>query len=171
MDIVWLVFRWLHIFPAVILLGGALLMRFTLWPSLATLTEEERRRVLDAIRRRWAMWVGISAGLLLLSGIVNTVLILQDYKVEGAYHGALGAKVLLALGIIYIASMLAGRSEAAERFQLRTPMWLNVNMVLTVLLICVAGWMRMADRTPKTDTVMNSATGAPTSAAPNTLGD
>src|SRR5690606_34932763 len=103
----------------------------------------------EAIRRRWAMWVGISAGLLLLSGIVNTVLIVQEYQLEGAYHGALGAKVLLALGIIYIASLLAGRSEAAERFRQKTSLWLNINVVLTILLICVAGWMRLGDRTPK----------------------
>ncbi len=158
MEFIRLVFRWLHIFPAVILLGGVLLMRFTLWPSLTALGDDDRNRVFEAIRRRWAMWVGISAGLLLLSGIVNTVLIVQEYQLEGAYHGALGAKVLLALGIIYIASLLAGRSEAAERFRQKTSLWLNINVVLTILLICVAGWMRLGDRTPKADRPTSAAT-------------
>ena len=85
--------------------------------DLLSLGEEERKRFQDAIRRRWAMWVGISAALLIVSGLVNTVLIVKNYEVPGAYHGLLGVKVLLALAIIYITSMLAGRSEAAERFE------------------------------------------------------
>jgi uncharacterized membrane protein len=165
-EIVRLLFRWLHIFPAAILLGGVLLMRLSVWPSLANLAEEERTRFLDAIRRRWAMWVGISAALLLISGIVNTVLVVKYSEfgdATGLYHGMLGLKILLALAIIYIASMLAGRSDAADRFRQRTPLWLNVNLLLAILLICVAGYMRLVDRTPK---------GAePRDAAPNMIGD
>ncbi len=166
MEFVRLVLRWFHIFPAVILLGGVFLMRFALWPSLMSLAEDERRRFQDALRKRWAMWVGISAGLLLLSGIANTGLIVAAYDFgdhTGMYHGLLGLKILLALAIIYIASLLAGRSEAAERFRQKSSLWLNVNVFLAILLICVAGWMRLADRTPKTD--------APQAATPNILGD
>lgn len=149
MEIARLVFRWLHILPAVILLGGAFFLRLALWPALASIQEDESLRVQEAFRRGWAKWVGISAGLLLLSGIVNTVLIVREYEVEPVYHGLLLVKVLLALGIIYIASMLVGRSEAADRFRQKTRFWLNVNVILALALIGVAGYMRLADRTPK----------------------
>jgi uncharacterized membrane protein len=151
MDLVRLVFRWLHILPAVILLGGVFFMRLAVWPALPQLKEDEGQRIQDAFRGKWAMWVGISAGLLLLSGIVNTVLILKEYKVDPIYHGMLLLKILLALAIIYIASMLSGRSGAADRFRQRSRMWLNVNMALAIILILVAGVMRLTDRTPKTE--------------------
>ena len=151
MDLVRLVFRWLHVLPAVILLGGVFFMRLAVWPAMPQLSEDEGRRIQDAFRSRWAMWVGISAGLLLLSGIVNTVLILKEYKVDPIYHGMLLLKILLALAIIYIASMLSGRSGAADRFRQRSRMWLNVNMVLAIILILVAGVMRMTPRELKTE--------------------
>jgi hypothetical protein len=87
-----------------------------------------------------------------LSGIVNTVLIVREYKFDGPYHPLLGVKILLALAIFYIASMLAGRSEAAERFRQKAPFWLNVNLFLSILLICIAVWMRLIDRIEKTET-------------------
>jgi uncharacterized membrane protein len=152
-----LVFRWLHILPAVILLGGVFFMRLAVLPAAAGWGEKERLDLQDALRRRWAKWVGISAGLLLLSGIVNTVLIVRQYQVPGLYHGLLLVKILLALAIIFIASTLAGRSAAAERFRQKEAFWLNLNLALSVLLICVAGVMRMTDRTEKSEAAESRA--------------
>jgi hypothetical protein len=149
-----LIFRWLHILPAVILLGGVFFMRLALTPAVASYGEEDRRRLNDAVRGRWAKWVMISAGLLLLSGIVNTVLIIRGDSAPppGLYHGLLTLKILLALAIIYIASLLAGRSEAAERFRQKAPFWLTVNLVLATVLILIGGAMRLTPRVDRTTT-------------------
>jgi hypothetical protein len=63
----------------------------------------------------------------------------------------------LALAIIFIASTLAGRSAAAERFRHNEAFWLNLNLALSVLLICVAGVMRMTDRTEKSEAAESRA--------------
>jgi uncharacterized membrane protein len=143
-----LVFRWLHILPAVILLGGVFFMRLALSPAVAAYGDEDRRRLYDSLRGRWAKWVMISAGLLLVSGIINTVLIIkaEEAPPPGLYHGLLTLKIILALAIIYIASLLAGRSEAAERFRQKAPFWLNLNVVLAIILILVGGGMRLTPR-------------------------
>jgi len=47
--------------------------------------------------------------------------------------------------------LLAGRSDTAQRFRQRMPFWLNVNLTLAVILICISGVMRFAQRTPKSD--------------------
>jgi uncharacterized membrane protein len=148
-----LIFRWLHILPAVILLGGVFFMRLAVTPAVASYGDDDRRRLSDALRGRWSKWVMISAGLLLLSGIVNTVLIIRGASAPppGLYHGLLTLKILLALAIIYIASLLAGRSEAAERFRQKAPLWLSVNVVLATILILVGGAMRLTPRVDRTE--------------------
>jgi hypothetical protein len=148
-----LIFRWLHILPAVILLGGVFFMRLALAPAVADYGDEDRRRLHDALRGRWAKWVMISAGLLLLSGIVNIVLIIKGDPAPppGLYHGLLTLKIVLALAIIYIASLLSGRSEAAERFRQKSAFWLNVNIVLSILLILAGGAMRLTPRVEKSE--------------------
>ena len=70
----------------------------------------------------------------------------------------LAIKIVLAAAIFYIASLLAGRSEAASKFRQNQRYWLNINILLAILLVCIAGAMRLADREPKEDE--DSATAA-----------
>ena len=91
-----------------------------------------------------------SIGFLLISGFVNTANISMNYQFPGNYYmPLLGVKLFLAIAIFYIASLLAGRSEGAVKFRERQVFWLNVNILLAVLLVCIAGAMRLADREPK----------------------
>ena len=57
--------------------------------------------------------------------------------------------LLLALVIFWISAVLAGRSASAERFREKLVFWLNVNVLLSILIVMVGGFMRMADRQPK----------------------
>ena len=63
----------------------------------------------------------------------------------------LGLKLFLAIAIFYIASLLAGRSEGAKKFQQAQRKWLHISIRLAILLVCIAGAMRLADREPKED--------------------
>ena len=72
-EILVLVFRWLHILPATILVGGTIFLRCAYQPA------EQSSEDNDKVRRRWSKLVMLSAGLLLLSGLFNTGRISMGY--------------------------------------------------------------------------------------------
>jgi len=145
-----LTIRWAHILPAIILVGGTLYMVFALYPAMQATEFAEKEELRTAIRTRWAKVVMICAGIVLLSGIASLVLQAVSYKFpQGYYHGVAGTKFLLALVILYIASLLTGRSKNAEKFREKEGFWLKLNATLAVILVLMAGTLRVADRKPK----------------------
>ena len=159
MDYLNLAMRWLHIIPAIALIGGTIFMRFALVPAYEQLDDEQREKVQESVRRGWSRLLMPSIGFLLISGFVNTANISIAYDFPGGYYmPLLGLKLFLAIAIFYIASLLAGRSEGAREFQQNQRKWLNINILLAILLVCIAGAMRLADREPKEDE--DSATAA-----------
>ena len=149
MDYLNLAMRWLHIIPAIALIGGTIFMRFALVPAYEQLDDEQREKIQESVRRGWSRLLMPSIGFLLISGIVNTMKISIEGGLPVYYMPLLAIKMALAGAIFYIASLLAGRSEAARKFQQDQRKWLNINILLAVLLVCIAGAMRLADREPK----------------------
>ena len=153
MDVDWLmvVFRWMHILAAITAVGATIFMRQALVPAAATLSADQQAALHDAVRKRWALYVHLSIGFLLLSGFYNFIATLRgsEFPAGSKYHMLFGIKFLLALGIFFIASMLVGRSEASARFRQRREFWLTLNVVLAVVLVCISGIMRFLPRDPK----------------------
>ncbi|HTN73613.1 MAG TPA: hypothetical protein VL096_00130 [Pirellulaceae bacterium] len=136
---------------AITLMGGTIFMRFGLHPALASLGADAQKSLAEAVRSQWAKWVMASSGFLLLSGLINTVLIIKAYKYPDVpYHALIAVKMLLALVIFFIASTLVGRSANARKFREKAAFWLNINLVLAVVVVCIGGFLRQADRIPKT---------------------
>jgi len=145
-----LVVRWFHILPAITLVGGALYMVFALHPAMSTHNFNEKGDLKTAIRTRWAKVVMICAGLLILSGFASFALQVIRYDFpQKYYHPVAGIKILLAFVILYIASLLTGRSANAEKFREKEGFWLKTNATLAVILVLMAGSLRVADRVPK----------------------
>lgn len=145
-----LLLRWLHILAAMTAVGGALFSRFALLPVAASLPEEQRRAVLEGVRKHWAKFVHAAVGLLLISGLYNYLFVVKaKYSVDKPYDMLFGIKFLLAIVVFGIAEMLVGRSEAAQRFRQRWGLWLNVKLVLLVGIVGVSGIMRSIPHTPK----------------------
>ncbi|MEW4451556.1 hypothetical protein AB1L30_02615 [Bremerella sp. JC817] len=145
-----LVIRWAHILPAIILVGGTLYMVIALHPAMNATEFAEKPELKTAIRQRWSKVVMICAGLLLISGIVSLVLQATRYDFpQKYYHGVAGIKLLIALVIFYIASLLVGRSQNAEKFREKEGFWLKVNATLAIIVVLMAGTLRVADRVPK----------------------
>lgn len=155
--IVGLVLRWAHILAAVTLMGGAIFQRFALLPAAAELPAEAHEQLRAALRGRWSRLVMMSAGLLVLSGLVNFGLLVANYDLDKSqfagrlYHMLFGIKFLIALVVLYIASLLAGRSAAAERARQNARAWLTLNLILATLVVCLGGLLRQAGRSPKAD--------------------
>lgn len=128
-------------------------MRFAYSPAIGSLPDDQRDELQAAVRRRWAKLVAASALFLLLSGFYNAGMAAMNWKMVGEFGGLynplLGVKLLLALAVFAIASLLSGRSEGAEKFRQKESMWLNVNVLLTIVLVCIAGVMKVTEREPK----------------------
>ncbi len=165
-----LVIRWAHIIPAIILVGGTLYMVFALHPAMQSMDFAEKQELKTAIRTRWAKVVMICAGIVLLSGIASLVLQATTYSFpQKYYHPVAGMKFLLALVILYIASLLSGRSKNAEKFREKEGMWLKLNASLAIILVLMAGTLRVAEREPKNTDSSDSV--APASSPEPTTGE
>ena len=145
-----LVFRWLHILSAAILVGGAFFMRFSLAPLLARQSADTRQSLLALWRPGWARLVMLTSGLLLVSGLVNAVLNIQRYRFTDApYHALVAVKLVLALVVFWLSAILSGRSENANKFREKLTQWLNLNLVFAILVVALGGYMKLTPRTEK----------------------
>jgi uncharacterized membrane protein len=150
-----LALRYMHIFGAIALMGGTIFMRFALLPAAGKLDPATKGTLHEEVRSRWAKFVMAAAGLLLVSGVVNLAMT-GRYNFEpipgiprGGYQMIVGLKFLLALPIFFIASVLAGRSNLAQRFQASSRFWMSINLALAVLMVLIGGGLRFVQRTLK----------------------
>lgn len=156
-----LVARWMHILAAITAVGGTIFQRVALVPAVAKLADGDRRALAEALRSRWSKFVMASIAFLLISGFYNFLTIVRLYDLPRPwYHALFGVKFLLALAIFFIASVLAGRSEATQKFRDNAKSWLTVNMCLAILLVMISGALKVMPHTPKT-AAAPPATGAP----------
>ena len=133
--------RWAHIFAAIVLAGGTLFMRFALVPALSESSASEETSA--AIRKRWMKWVAGAALFLLVSGFYNAIVKIKAFDLEGIYVGMLCAKILLGMFSFWLAATLVGRSDRAKRFRKKEAHWLNVLTVVVLLIVLMAGFMKM----------------------------
>lgn len=150
-DLVVILFRWLHILAAIAAAGGAIFNRVALLPAAKDLPEDTRKALLANVRRRWSKVLMTAIGLLILSGFYNfwagalkSAPPVDAYK--GLYHGLFGLKFLLAMGVFFLASLLSGRSEAADRFRAAGTKWHTVTLTLVIIIVCISGVLRWIPR-------------------------
>lgn len=141
-----LALRWAHILSACILVGGSFFMYFAWFPGLAQVSEKTREETLAKVRRGWAMWVGIASGLILISGFYNVAMASIRYDVGPVYNGLVALKILLGLALMFLASVLSGRSASAERYQAKGKLWSGVAVLLSIALVLAGGAMRFQDK-------------------------
>jgi len=143
MDFLPLVSRWLHIIPAIILVGGTLFMRLALAPVASAAADSETTELRESIRRKWAKWVMISVGLLLISGLYNAATKAMGFHLGPVYNGLLLLKILLAFAAFYLSAVLSGRSEKAVQFRQSETKWLNILCGIMLAIVLIAGYMKM----------------------------
>jgi putative copper export protein len=104
------------------------------------------------MRARWSKIVATCIGFLLLSGLYN-IYVIETHtlapKNYAWYHPLFGVKFLLAFAIFGIASLLSGKTPAADKLRQNARFWMNLNIVLAVLVVCISGFLRTAEKTPK----------------------
>lgn len=138
--IVAIVSRAVHILSAVILGGGLFYLRTVLAPSGPQACFADRRAV-------WARWVGVATAASLATGLYNFMTIVRAAKaaghpLPGAYHMLFGAKFLLALFVMFVAAVLAGRTAAADRFRKKLGLWLGLAWSAIMAIVVLGAVMR-----------------------------
>jgi uncharacterized membrane protein len=147
-DLLSLLFRWLHILAGMTAVGGTIFARFVVLPTHSALAPDVRDSLAAEMRRRWSKIVMASIGFLLLSGIYNFIMIVRNYgpdlKALGWYHPLFGIKFLLAMVVFAIASLLSGRTPLAAKLRTNARSWMNLNILLAVIIVCISGMLRTA---------------------------
>jgi hypothetical protein len=148
-SILSLVARWLHILAAITAVGGTIFARAVVVPTLDTLPAQERGALHAAMRARWSTIVAGAIGFLLASGLYNIGVISIRYTLPRWYNPVFGVKFLLAFGIFAVASLLIGKTAAADRMRRNIRFWLNLNIALAVAVVMLSGILRTAEKIPR----------------------
>jgi hypothetical protein len=144
-NIISLISRWMHILPAIVMVGGAIFTQLVLCPALDG--NDPENAIKQQIKRKWSKVIMGCALLLLLSGLYNAMVIFgAEDKPAGMYHGLFGLKLILAFSIFYISSLLAGKSDAAKKFQEKEAFWGKLNMYAAIVVVLLAGGMKVMPR-------------------------
>lgn len=130
-----------HTVCAATMLGGLVYLRLVLAPAAPA---DSREATLFAGRRsNWAAIVGLCTGLLLLSGFYNFFVFMGAYKnLPALYHPLFGVKFLLALGVMAIMALVAGRTALAERMRGSLTSWLNLALALCLATFVLGAMLR-----------------------------
>jgi putative copper export protein len=148
-DFVGLAFRWMHILAAIAAVGGMIFLRLALMPSIGVLSDDARKSLHEAVRSRWSKVVMAAIVLLLVSGLYNVVVTATRNELPAYYMPFFAVKFLLSLGIFFISSALVGRAPAFEPIRRNARFWLTLNLILAIALVCMAGVLRIAPKSPR----------------------
>ncbi len=137
-------FRWLHVGTAIVLLGGSVFMRFVLMPAAEKLPTEAHDTLRGHIRAAWKVFVHAGIALLLVTGLYNyLVVMVPAHKGDSLYHALMGTKILLALAVFFLASVLVGRAAAFEKMRQNLRIWLGLVILLAALIVAISGFLKV----------------------------
>jgi uncharacterized membrane protein len=143
MDGLIIVSRWIHIFSVIIAVGGTVFLRLVLHPvAKATIPPEVGSQFSPALIRRWAHVVHSCILFIILSGTYNTIVQFPLHKGQPVYHAIWGVKILLALGLFFIAIAITGSSPAFEGMRKKRPKWMAVNILLAAIIVLLSNILK-----------------------------
>lgn len=135
--------RWVHVGTVVALVGGTAFVRFVLLPAAEQLDDSARATLHEAVTARWKRFVHAGIVLILLSGLYNYARGAAVHQGDSLYHALIGTKILLALGVFFLASALVGRSAAFETLRRNRRLWLGVVVALAAVIIAISGFVKV----------------------------
>lgn len=132
MDALNVIVRWFHITSAVALIGGVLFARLVALPAAQFLPASDREKLGEAMAARFRPWVLSAAGALLLTGIYN---MLRNLGRGPLYSGLLGIKMLLALHVFAVGSLIV-RPRNERRARMMTGVIIS-GLIIVVISACL----------------------------------
>ncbi len=138
--------RWIHIGSAIVLLGGTICLKFVVGPVL----KDQSQELKEAVRGRWKRFVHAAIAGLLLSGLYNYLKAFPLHRGDGLWHAMVDTKIILALGVFFIASVLAGRSKGTQKFRDNAAKWTTIAILLGLLIVAMSGIAKVVGSKEKT---------------------
>ena len=135
--------RIVHIGTAITLVGGSAFILLVLMPSTRELAEDASDKLSAAVMGRWKRFVHLGVLLFLVSGFYNYARAIPNHKGDGLYHALIGTKMLLALGVFFLAAALVGRSPALEGIRRNRSKWLKLLVFLAAVIVCISGFVKV----------------------------
>jgi hypothetical protein len=134
--------RVLHILGVIVLVGGLFYIRMVVAPSVPSGNKPATDAWFGGRRGAWAKCVGIA-------GLFNYIEIVKANDLATSYHMVAGIKILVALVLIFFASLIAGRSPLADQLRERMVFWLSVTLMIGILVVILGSVLRSYPHTPK----------------------
>ena len=131
--------RWAHIGCAIILIGGSTFIWLVLQPVL----KEESPDLHDRIRNRWKKFVHPGILIFLVSGLYNYVRAVPNHKGDALYHALIGSKMLLALAVFALASILVGSKPGTQKIRDDARKWLGNTLLLAAVIVGISGFVKI----------------------------
>lgn len=96
-----IIILWIHLFFAIIFIGGSFFIWFVVWPASYKITDDEklRTKVVGRIAKQFAYFTHISLILLILTGLYNATWYLPS---TAALFDTTGGQILFAKGILVV---------------------------------------------------------------------
>jgi uncharacterized membrane protein len=141
-----------HVLTAILLVGGSMFSLWVLQPVAGKLDEDVRQELLHRVLSRWKWFVHLGIALFLLSGFYNYWRALPQHPGDSLYHALLGTKMLLALGVFFIAAALVGRSEALQAMRDRRLLWTRILVSIAFVIVAISGYLRIRGPKPEPKT-------------------
>lgn len=140
--------RIVHIATAIVLVGGSTFMAFVLLPTAEQLDVAQHEKLRQLVTGRWKRFVYLGILLFLVTGFYNFYRQLPNHKGDGLYHALIGIKILLALGLFFIASALVGRSRALEGLRAERARWLKIVVLLAAIIVALSSFVKVRGGKP-----------------------
>ena len=134
-----LISRWAHVGTAIVLVGGTTFLRLAVIPAL----EGENPELMGKIRQRWKKFVHGGIALFLISGFYNYIKAMPMHKGDGLYHGLIGTKILLALFVFFLASVLVGNKPGTQKFRDDAKKWTGIMLLVSALIVGISGFAKV----------------------------
>ncbi|MCH2201137.1 MAG: hypothetical protein MK102_04150 [Fuerstiella sp.] len=131
--------RWAHIGCAIVLIGGSAFIWLVLQPVL----RDENAALHDRIRNRWKKFVHPGVLIFLASGIYNFVKAVPDHRGDSLYHMLIGTKMLLALIVFALASILVGNKPGTQKIRDNARKWLGISLLLSTVIVGISGFVKI----------------------------
>ncbi len=145
MDWFAIISRWTHVGTAIVLVGGTFFLRFVLAPVAAQFPDADQTRLKSLVMTAWKKFIHVGIVLFLVSGFYNYLIVATPlHKGDKVYHPLIGTKILLALGMFFIASALVGQSTAFEGMRKRATFWQSAILVLATIIVGISGFAKVA---------------------------
>ncbi|MCL4328852.1 MAG: CopD family protein [Candidatus Thermoplasmatota archaeon] len=152
MDLLFVsIMMWIHLFTAIIFIGGSFFIWIVVWPASFELTDDEkfRTKIVGTLSKRFALFTNISVILLVISGIF---LAYAEFGVNPGFINTFSGQVLsvkvvvvvIAIGIMYYNNLghakkigilvREGKTEEVKRIRKTAHLLSYITLALLVLI-------------------------------------